>query len=571
MATDPTLSRPTAPFLSIARELDEVLSLRGEERVDRLLESGNLEALVARMPPEELYFTLKETNEENVPALLAGARSEQLQFLLDLELWRRDRLRTDRVAAWLRRTTECGDEALTRWIRHLDVTTWSLLLGSQVKVQVQDEETDPFQDTPGRAPLTVDGVYYVRTSEELETVVQALLLSLRSAEPARYHQLMESLHHEVDSEFEEQCHEDKERRLAGRGFPSWEEAYHVYARLTDEGLQAAPRRNALTSPDPVPGEEPMAAPHYPITAAGVAPDLLTRALRRRGDAAASDAFRGELACLTNKVLVADGLDVGQLASFQRALAKVAGYVSIGLETLCGLDDEAAAHALSEHWLEHLFRAGWTRVREAQHHARRFLDKGWPQGKMERLLFLDSPLPELVDALLHRHPLWYAGEQEGPSTRDFRTLSEVRKADQSVEKADFLGRFLLSVIDFRLADLQEAAVRLDADSLKGRTVFLTALLNAALDREFRFAPVERHAARQGLAKIWRADTPPRRARPELAEAAVDWSKQVAPVSSRDETYLREFVVEALALLEEEFGHLAPDEAPDPRFTKGLWIV
>ena len=32
-----------------------------------------------------------------------------------------------------------------------------------------------------------------------------------------------------------------------------------------------------------------------------------------------------------------------------------------------------------------------------------------------------------------------------------------------------------------------------------------------------------------------------------------------------------LVELVTLLEEEFGHLAPGEAPDPRFTKGLWIV
>jgi hypothetical protein len=572
MATAPTASAaPPAPAPTIVEELEEVLALRGQERTDRLLGSDDLSALVARMPPEELYFTLKEMSEDHVPAVLTAARPTQVQFLLDLELWRRDRLRTDRVGAWLRRLAECDDEALARWVVGLEATTWALLLGSAVKLRVreEDENEEPFQDAPGRPPFTVDGVHYVQAPEELEPFVHRLLKALAGVASGRYHQLMEALRHEVDSEFEEQCHDEKERRLSGHGFPSWEEAYHVYARLTDEGLRSAARRSPPSPPND--DQEGAVAPHYPIAAAGVAPDLLARALLRLGDSALDGPFRSELACLTNKVLVADGLDVEQIASFQRTLAKVAGYVSIGLEILCGPDEEAAARALSEHWLEHLFRAGWTRVREAQHHARRFVEKGWPQGKLERLLFLDPPLPELIDALLRRQPLWHAGEAEVPAVRDFRTLSEVQRADRAVEKADFLGRFLLSVVDFRLADLQQASVRLDADNLRGRTVFLTALVNAALGREFRFAPVERRDARQGLAKIWREDAPPRRARPELAEAAVDWSRGVAPVSGRDEAYLREFVAEALALLEEEFGHLAPDEAPDPRFTKGLWIV
>lgn len=570
MANDRT-PRPDVPRapVTLARELDDVLAVRGREREDLLLESDRLPALVAGLPPEELFFTLKEADPDNVPALLGAARPAQVQFLFDLELWHKDRLRTEKAAPWLRRLAECGPGPLARWAAGLDVATWVLLLGSLVKVKARDEESDPFQDESGRAPVTIDGVYYLWAPEGMETVVRDVLQALRESGAERYQQFVEALLQEIDSEFEEQMHEEKERRLGERGFPSWEEAYHIYARLTEDGLRAAPGRSG--APAGAAGGEREAPPHYPIAAKGVAPDLLARALGRVGGGALEQALRYELACLTNKVVVADGLDVEQLGSFHRALVKVAGYVSIGLEALGGPDEEAAASALRERWLEHLFRVGWTHVREAQHRARRFVDKGWPQGRMERLLFLDSPLPEALDALLRRHPLCYQGESETPSARDFRTLSEVQRASGLVEKADFLGRFLLSVIDFRLADVREASSRLDVENLKGTTVFLTALLNAALERPFRFAPVERTDARRGLSKIWRDDRPPRRARPELGDSAVEWARSVAPVGAGEEVHLRQFVAESLALLEEEFGHLAADEVPDPRFTRGLWIT
>jgi hypothetical protein len=127
------------------------------------------------------------------------------------------------------------------------------------------------------------------------------------------------------------------------------------------------------------------------------------------------------------------------------------------------------------------------------------------------------------------------------------------------------------VDLHLGDLEQALTRLDTENLKGSTVFLTALVNAALDRSFRFAPIEREAVRRGLARVWASETPPRRVKPGLDDTAVEWAKAVGELTPAEEGYLREFVGSCFALLEEQFGHLAEDEVPDPRFTRGLWIA
>ena len=155
-------------------------------------------------------------------------------------------------------------------------------------------------------------------------------------------------------------------------------------------------------------------------------------------------------------------------------------------------------------------------------------------------------------------------------RRFSTLDEVRAADWAVGKVEFLGQFLLGIVDLRLGDLREALVRLDTENLKGSTVFLTSLVNSALGHEFRFTPVPRDQARAGLSRVWEADHPPRRVRPELAGTAVEWARSVRPMNQPEEAFLTEFVNDCFTLLEDEFGHLAEDEVPDPRFTLGLWI-
>jgi hypothetical protein len=501
-----------------------------------------------------------------VPAFLAHARPEQVQFVLDVELWHKDRLRTERLAPWLQRLVGSGEGALRKWVNCLDAATWTLMLGPVAKIHASSEESDPFQELPGAAPFTLDGLYYVSVPAPLEPLVREVLGTARAENPKLYQELVEVLTHPMESESEELGFEEKQRRLAERGFPEWEEAYEVYARLPAQSLDGLPRRVHASGAS----EDEGVAPRYPVALPGAAPDFLSRALRGVRDSVLEE-VRVDLAFLTNKVMVADSLDPSQLESYERALRKVAGYVSVGLEFFCQTDETAASRAVEEYWLQYLFRAGWTRVREAQSSARRFLDKSWPAGKMERLLFLDPPLPQAIDGLLRRHPLCFAGVDEEPSFREFRSLTEVQKAERNVEKADFLGTFLLSVVDFRLKDLQAAAVRLDSESLTGRSVFLTALVNAALGKDFRFAPVPREDVRTGLSKLWNADAPPRRVKPDLSEKALAWSRAVGPEAEGKEGFLQEFIDEALALLEEEFGHLAPDEVPDPRFTKGLWIV
>jgi hypothetical protein len=574
MSQETSPARPPAPAgpepsAPLRRELDEILSVRGDAREERLLASPNLGALVAHMPPEELYFTLKELDPENVPEVLRHARSEQVEFVLDLELWKKDRLRPERVLPWLERLHSCGRDALGRWLRRLELGTWVLLLSRVAAVHLAEEDSDPLQDLPGRAPFTLEGRYYVATSAQAEPVVKEIFQTLRAADPDRYARVVEALLRDVDSELEEGEYEDRQRRLALRGFPEWEEALEVYARIDAAGPEQLPRKPGAPVRDSEIASE--ASPRYPVTLPASAPDFFLHALRRVSQGPALDGLWAELAYLTNKVAVADGHDLDHLDSFQGALRKATAYVSIGLEALCGADEGQAARVLEEHWLQHLFRAGWTPIRALRAQARKLFDKGWPQGHKERLLFLDPPLPEILEGLLRAHPLWYAGEGEVPSYRTFRTLTEVRRAERAVGQAGFLGRFLLSSVDLHLGDLGQALTRLDTENLKGSTVFLTALVNAALDRSFRFAPVERGAVRRGLARVWASETPPRRVKPGLDDTAVEWAKALGDLTSAEEGYLREFVGSCFSLLEEQFGHLAEDEVPDPRFTRGLWIA
>lgn len=562
-----TVDLPAA-VSSLKKDLEKILSVGGEKREALLLDSPRLRGVVACMPAEELFFTVTQMDSENVPFVLSHATVEQIEFFSDIQLWEKDRLRTGKVNKWLKFLLSCGHEPVIRWLRRFDPASLTLLFGKVAKVRVSEDGEDPFLDSPGRTSFTIDGVHYISAPEKDYSAIRSLLVFLKEAGEDRYLRLMEDAAHHLDSEFEEHCYQERQKRMASRGFPEWEEAMEVYARLVVDKEAGLPERPKAL--EPYSGNSPQAAPRYLVSFPCETSELLKLPMLRTGDVLSAEAFRSELAYLTNKVAVADGMALDHLDTYHLALRKVTAYVSIGLEILSGGDEGKAAAILERQWLQHLFRIGWTRIRRVKSKAARLFDAGWPGGHRERLLILDSPLAEILDGLIRKHPQWYAGDNGGPTYRLFHSLAEVERAEWCVEKADFLGRYLLTVVDMRLSTIEEALVDLDTENLKASTIFLTALANAALGREFKFAPLERSIVPDALARLWEKDAPPRRVRPGLDEASILWSQSLGKIPLKQIDYLREFIRESFVLLEEEFGGLAPGEVPDPRFTRGLWI-
>ncbi|MDA8163932.1 MAG: DUF6178 family protein, partial [Desulfobacteraceae bacterium] len=76
-----------------------LMAYQARRRLDLILERPDAEAVVAAMPEQDFYLSVKELGEQSAAPLLALARTEQLNHLLDLECWRRDELSAGRALA----------------------------------------------------------------------------------------------------------------------------------------------------------------------------------------------------------------------------------------------------------------------------------------------------------------------------------------------------------------------------------------------------------------------------------------------------------------------------------------
>ena len=74
---------------------------------------------------------------------------------------------------------------------------------------------------------------------------------------------------------------------------------------------------------------------------------------------AATELRHELAHLVNRVLVADGVDFADRDQVAEKIRVAHDTVNLALETLSGVETAQAVRILERHYVQHLFRVGWS--------------------------------------------------------------------------------------------------------------------------------------------------------------------------------------------------------------------
>ncbi|MBP1742859.1 MAG: putative cytosolic protein [Deltaproteobacteria bacterium] len=94
----------------------EIISLSGSVALSRILALEKPEEFVRNMAHVDLYWVIKKVGEEDALPILQMASSEQWGFLLDLELWKKDRLDVRQASDWMGRLLQADPDRLVRWL-----------------------------------------------------------------------------------------------------------------------------------------------------------------------------------------------------------------------------------------------------------------------------------------------------------------------------------------------------------------------------------------------------------------------------------------------------------------------
>jgi len=434
----PVISECKAP--STAPPVEALLTLSGSALLDRILEEERPAALVRRLTEEDFYWIVKRIGEEDCLPVLRLASEVQWEYLLDLEVWEKDRLDSDRLLSWLERLGEADPERAADWLFDQGAALFSLLISGRAEVVIKDGDEEA--DLP-EGYFTLDGRFFIRPirNEDREAIEELLRILARKDHQA-CQALLYGLAGLVPAEAEEELYRLRNGRLAEHGFLPYEEALAVYAPLDPAALRAE-------TPPLLPGRlcTPAAGalvPVAPLMHAGEG-RLFAAALSRIGDPLVQDRLRLEFAGLGNRIVAADAssgdVDAERLSA---ACVRAASYLNLALERHCGEDAEAAALLLQDNALATIFRVGYGLALKLRWEADRWRRKSLFLQQGKRNAFWGTPWEETLEGLCASRPLYFAGKEAGQPCRDFRTIEELEETKLRLEQVKALDRLLMDL-------------------------------------------------------------------------------------------------------------------------------
>jgi hypothetical protein len=536
-------------FLTLPRksQLEQLRRTDASQKAILLIEARHGAELMAALPVQEVHLMVKALGPDQIPEILGMASPEQWTGFLDLECWQGDRIDPARVRFWLALLLEGDDSRVIATLQQISFELLILALKKEVFIMAGPETIED-EDAQAEALKREGGGYQIDyRDEEGAKLYGNLLVRLFNAAPDFCRHLLEAVRAETESLIEESVYQQRSGRLLDLGFPDPFEARSVYAWLDPETFD--PEGQGKLTIDRADEE---LAPGFAL--ALVRPSGLLGEIL---DAGVDESSGWELACLVNKVAMADGIDVGDVNQIQDVIQKVFGLVNLSLESLAGTDVPAAERIFSEVYCERLFQLGFSLTLQLQRRARALLDSTIGP-------YLDGTFRALLEPMLERCPRFFEGleREDRDGSRLFAGLHEVRLCAEWLDLLEIQRRLFEDHFDFEL--LPPENFELDdcyldtAEYLTLSEFFLTALANRLLGGPFRPDPVPEQELASLHGMVCREGV----LVPELLEETVDWLESLEEGAGGFAEY-------CLEIWQEEFCDIPPD-AMDPRYIGGILV-
>lgn len=548
MTTAPRKLPTAQEFATLHRpeQLDVLRRASSRQKLRLLVDAAAGEELLALLPPQDVYLLARELGPDQIPELLAMASPEQWTAFFDFDCWAGDHFEARAARAWLAVLLEGGATRVAATLQEMDFELLVLLLHREVQVLSGPEE---MADEAAIAENRRRECGYVLDyrDEEGAKLFGALIDVLFRDAPEFCRYLLEAVRSEGESLLEESVYQQRGWRLLDQGLPEPHAAQVVYAWLDPESFVVSDKPKLPLGAGAL-GTAPGAA--LQLASPG---GLLAEVLGAGVDAQTA----WELACLLNKVMMAEKVDLGDLAAVRGLSERSYAMLNLALEYLAGSDAKAAAHCLQTTYAEQLFRLGHSLTLRLQRRARAVCETAVGP-------YLDSPYRQLTDALWQRPPQFaeVLARPERGGRRHFASLREVRLAEAWLDRLEVQSRLFTEHFPFPLPSADDWALA-GCHPAHGReltlsAIFLTALANRLLDRPFAPQPLAAgelpglHAlvSRGGQVEL------------QLREQTRTWLESLEPGGAGFGDF-------CLDLWEEEFCKVHPAEL-DPRYV-GTLIV
>ena len=535
--------------------LDKILSLPGSEAINRILDHHDPGQLVRAISRVDFFWLIKKIGEDDSLPLLRLASNDQWQYMMDMELWKRDRIELKEMVSWLDRLIKADPERLARWLYSDDGN----LLAHYFFHYMLDVKIKEDQDyIPPDGYFTFDNLYFISIlDKENEEVIEQMLRNLSSEDYNRFHALLLGLGGVIPSEIEEELYRLKSVRMAEDGYLPFEEAISIYSYQNPELIKKASSEYRLLFPD----EETSAL--VPLTPLSYAEgdNIFSKTIALIHDSQSLERLRLEFAGLCNQIFSADGILPEGMDDLINITRKAAGYLSIGIERLSGGDLQVAEEFIRNNPLVSIFRAGFGMTLELKWEAEKRIKGAWFLKNGMDAGFWGDEWGGLLKGILMKRPLFYKGGH-----RSFENLSEVETSRTVLHRLALLDRLMGEVSNsFNMKkDLFKDPL------LTFHTILFHSWAVRKLDLGNSFVPLSMDQAKKFFTLIrGKDDVPPFTLRDFKGIFLEDCVSLLQAIGPDDISMLRQALTELWEEFAEEYATVDVSDL-DPRYTKYIII-
>lgn len=356
--------RPDSPLSHVTPSLPP-----GEpaEQIKAILDMADPEGFFEALDSQVFYQLIKSAGWDQTHDLIHYATPAQIQNFVDFDCWTRDRLIPDKMDKWLLAlVTEASDEKLKKVMREVDAEVISIYFKSFLHVEDLDDGRIP-DHMEGNVSKSPDGAYALvyPENEDRAALMRTLLERIYAVDRVLAWTLLEATRWELMSEMEEFAYKWRNSRLEEFGFVTREEAMEVFQYLDPSKF-----RDSLEKKPSLDEFVERALPEH-LDLPTVLEDELDdeffvyRALRSVDDSQRIQSVIYQIASLTNRTMMADGIEPGEVESGREVARRTLGYLSLGLEFISRAELSRAAQQLASVPVKRIFQAGFSLPRKLQ--------------------------------------------------------------------------------------------------------------------------------------------------------------------------------------------------------------
>lgn len=464
MTKDYQLENRVKRITALRDKRKEIMALSPEKALDAILSSPFPAELVQSFSEQDLYFLVHDIGMSDAIPVLSLAHSDQWGYMLDVEIWDKDRMDIDATTYWLAVLLHSDAQRLTRWLLAERLDFLELYLFRNVDVIVREENQDPSDFPDGF--FTVDDYFYVRvrekaeplslregdepiTQDDLEGVIRTLLNQILTIDYYLYQNILLEAMSMVPAESEEEDFRIRNVRLAEKGFLPFDEALEVFSPLDPDLLEKQTAKRMPLSPMDLDWTPAPMVHVRQIKDRNVFSESLAL-LEDRYDLADLEM---EFAALCNQIIAAEQKIIRDKDVLAAISKKAGSYVSLGLEVLLdhegSNDRDARIRLLANHSLKNLFRVGVDRITKLAALAKTLTQESWFGRNKLPLTFWGEHGLGILGGLLVPKPVYFDNYTTSTSLyRDFETLADILTTEEALFAIQGFDE-LMSVIDPQL--------------------------------------------------------------------------------------------------------------------------